>query len=437
MPISSGAMTPHLGTRRRLAILILAVAIAGVTVAVALPAGAAVTLSEVEAAQQALDEAAAALALSEAHLAEAASERTRLDSILARLAERESDLEDEASLHAQSVRARIARMYMVAQSGASQLVITDVASFSSRVAYLGAIAERDRSEVIDLAFTAADIVDLRAEVHEAIGHWEGEIATRSVVVAERRSVHDEVKTRFESLWEQWQREEAARQVALEAEIRRQEEELANQTTSTAGTVTTRPNSTTTTVIYPYVPSDGVEQWRSLVTEVFARWGLSQTKCATRDGVEFCVGSQVDNALNVMQCESGGNPMARNASSGASGLFQHLAFYWQYRVDRVRSLHPDKAGGLPADASIFNPEHNATVAALLVWESRETLLGNRSGGGWSPAVWPEFNFDRYDEVGRGYSVWGLGPGPWGHWSCGGHRGVYEGAWIHPWAQQQQP
>jgi hypothetical protein len=405
-------------------------------VVVALPAGAAVSLSEVEAAEQALDEAAVALATAEADLDEAESERTRLDSMLARLADRESDLEDEASYHAQSVRARIARMYMVAQSGASQLVVTDVASFSSRVAYLGAIAERDRSEVIDLAFTAADVVHLRAEVQEAIGHWEGEIASRSVVVAERRSVHDEVRTRFESLREQWQREEAARQAALEAEIRRQEEELASQTTSTSGTVTTGPNSTTTTVIYPFVPSEGVEQWRSLVSEVFGRWGLDQTKCATRDGVEFCVGSQVDNALNVMQCESGGNPMARNSSSDASGLFQHLPFYWQYRVDRVRSLHPDKSGGLPADASIFNPDHNATVAALLVWESRETLLGNRSGGGWSPAVWPEFNFDRYDEVGRGYSVWGLGPGPWGHWSCGARRGVYDGAWIHPWAQQQE-
>jgi hypothetical protein len=245
-----------------------------------------------------------------------------------------------------------------------------------------------------------------------------------------------VRARFQTLQEQWEREEAARQAALEAEIRRQEEELA-QSTTTAGTVPGGPTTTTTTVIYPYVPSQGVEQWRSLVTEVFARWGLDQTKCATRNGVEFCLGQQIDNALNVMQCESGGNPMARNPSSGASGLFQHLPYYWQYRVDRVRSLHPDKAAGMPANASIFNPEHNATVAALLVWESRETLLGNRGGGGWSPAVWPEFNFERYDEVGRGYSVWGLGPGPWGHWSCGAHRGVYEGSWIHPWAQQQQP
>lgn len=431
-------MTPPSGSsRRRLAAAFVAAAIAAVTVLAAVPAGAAVTMSEVEAAARAAEQAAADLAASEAQLVEAQDERARLDAILTRLAVRESDLADETSFQAQSVRERIARMYMVAQAGSSQLVVADVASFSSRVAYLGAIAERDRSEVIDLAFTAADVVALRFEVEEAIGHWEAEIADRAAVVAGRRSTHEEVTRRFETLKEQWEREEAARQAAIEAEIRRQEEELANQSTTTVGTVPPGATTTTTTVVYPYVPSQGVEQWRSLVTEVFSRWGLDQTKCATRNGIEFCVGQQVDNALNVMQCESGGNPMARRSSSGASGLFQHLQYYWQYRVDRVRSLHPDKAGGMPADASIFHPEYNTTVAALLVWESRETLLGNRGGGGWSPAVWPEFNFDRYDEVGRGYSVWGLGPGPWGHWSCGASRGVYQGSWIHPWAQQQQP
>ena len=139
----------------------------------------------------------------------------------------------------------------------------------------------------------------------------------------------------------------------------------------------------------------------------------------------------------MDCESGGNPMAKNPSSGTSGLFQNHPYYWQYRVDRIRAYHADKEPDLPADASIFNPEYNTAVAALLVWESRETLLGNRGGGGWSPAVWPEFNFDRYEEVGRGYSVWGLGPGPWGHWTCGGYRGIWVGSWIHPWAEQQTP
>ena len=410
-----------------------------VTTILALPphALAEVTLGEVAAAEEAARVAADALDEAQRRLADARGEKRRLDAMLTRLDSRQVDLESEASAQAESVRRRIARMYMVAQAGSTQLVVDDVASFSSRVAYLGAIAERDRSEVVDIAFTTADLLDLRGEVEDAIVHWDEEIAARARAVEERQSSHAEAQDRFVELQAQWELEEAARQAALEAEIRRQEEELAAQLASSTTTPAAGPTTTTTTVSYPYVPSAGVEQWRGTVTEVFARWGLDQTKCATRDGVEFCVGPQIDNALKVIECESGGNPMAENSSSGTAGLFQNHPYYWQYRVDRIRAYHADKEPNLPADASIFNPEHNTSVAALLVWESRETLLGNRGGGGWSPAVWPEFNFDRFESVGRGYSVWGLGPGPWGHWSCGSYRGAWAGSWIHPWAQQREP
>ena len=427
---------PLLRTGRRLAVLCLVAAVTGSVLLVALPADArAITLSEVAAAEEAAEQAAAALAEAEAALAEARGERDRLEAMLGRVAVRESELQEAASVQAESVRQRIVRMYMVGRTDTTLLLVGRADSFSSRVAYLGAIADRDRSEVIDIAFTTADAVALRAEVQGAIGHWDSEIDARAEVVAARRAAHADVAARFESLQAQWEREEAARQAAFEAELRRQEQELADQLTTTTGPAAT--TTTTTTISYPWVPSAGVEQWRSLVTEVLARWGLDRAKCAARDGVEFCVGPQIDNALQVMECESGGNPMAYNSSSGTSGLFQNHPYYWQGRVDRIRAYHRDKEPDLPADASIFNPEYNISVAALLVWESRETLLGNRSGGGWSPAVWPEFNFERYESVGRGYSVWGLGPGPWGHWSCGAHRDIYQGSWIHPWAQQREP
>ena len=405
---------------------------AATTLAVALPAAASVTLAEIAAAEQAAEEAAAALEAAEDRLAEAQAERRRLEDMLTRLDSREDALADEAEIQDQTIRLRIARMYMVAQAGSTQFVVEDVESFTSRLAYLGAIAERDRAEVIDVAVTAADVMSLRSEVQGAIGHWDAEIASRTEQVEDQRTIHEEARDRWTGLQAQWELEEAARQ----AEIRRQEEELARQLANSTST-TAGPTTTSTTISYPYVPNAGVAQWRDMVTEVFARWGLDQTRCATRNGVEFCVGPQIDNALKVMECESNGNPMARNTSSGTSGLFQNHPVYWQGRVDRIRALHADKEPNLPADASIFNPEYNTSVAALLVWESRETLLGNRGGGGWSPAVWPEFNFDRYEDVGRGYSVWGLGPGPWGHWSCGSHRGVWTGSWIHPWAQQQTP
>ena len=81
---------------------------------------------------------------------------------------------------------------------------------------------------------------------------------------------------------------------------------------------------------------GVEQWRQLVAAYFSA-------------------SDIETALCVIDRESrGGNPNARNSSSGASGLFQHLPKYWADRSS--------KAGWEGAD--IFNPEANVAVAAWL-------------------------------------------------------------------------
>ena len=93
---------------------------------------------------------------------------------------------------------------------------------------------------------------------------------------------------------------------------------------------------------------GVEQWRSLVAAYFPA-------------------DQVERALRVMECESGGLASAKSRSSSASGLFQHLGKYWV-----ARSAAAGWAG-----ASIWDPTANVAVAAWLA----------RTGG-------------------------------WGHWSCRG-------------------
>lgn len=140
----------------------------------------------------------------------------------------------------------------------------------------------------------------------------------------------------------------------------------------------------------YQPGAGAEQWRPLVTEVFARWGLDETVCADPARAETCVPSQVDAAIQIMACESHGIPFSVNVTSGVTGLFQHRLQYWQARVERVRQQFPE----FPVDASPFEPEHDAMVAALLVWESRGALLRNLADG-------------------RPMSD---GPSPWSHWSC---------------------
>lgn len=70
----------------------------------------------------------------------------------------------------------------------------------------------------------------------------------------------------------------------------------------------------------------VEQWRGLVSAYF---------------------SDVDRALCLMSYESGGNPNAKNPSSGAAGLFQVMPFWWEhYGGDR------------------YDPETNVRVASLI-------------------------------------------------------------------------
>ena len=117
-----------------------------------------------------------------------------------------------------------------------------------------------------------------------------------------------------------------------------------------------------------------DAWEDLIADVFANWEIED---------------QVDWAVEISWCESRGNVQAVNSMSGTAGLFQHRPIFWQDRVNRVLN-HPTFAPDFPADADPFDPVHNVTVAALLVWES---IPGNQTESGHKH-------------------------GPWGHWDgCG--------------------
>lgn len=88
---------------------------------------------------------------------------------------------------------------------------------------------------------------------------------------------------------------------------------------------------------PYGLPSSVERWRSLVEKYFKRQNVTW-------------------GLYIIKCESGGNPKAYNASSGASGLFQHLRRYW-----------PSRARGAGfAGKSPFFAEANIAAAAKLLY-----------------------------------------------------------------------
>ena len=89
----------------------------------------------------------------------------------------------------------------------------------------------------------------------------------------------------------------------------------------------------------------VARWRDLVTEHFAP-------------------SEVERAMQILECESHGDPLAKNPRSSAAGLFQFLRGTWDHVAAEVGLL--TYAEGGPYDAAA-----NVEAAAWLASE----------GGGW--------------------------------------------------------
>jgi len=151
--------------------------------------------------------------------------------------------------------------------------------------------------------------------------------------------------------------------AREAESRRQEDRKTTSTTSPApGTTsptttptTTLPSATTSTTSggggggWTFPPA--VEQWRGLVQQHFPA-------------------NRVDEALRIIQCESGGDTNALNPYSGAAGLFQFLPSTWATTAPKA---------GYPT-ASVFDPTANTASAAWLA--NRYQELGQYYWRAWS-------------------------------------------------------
>jgi soluble lytic murein transglycosylase-like protein len=93
----------------------------------------------------------------------------------------------------------------------------------------------------------------------------------------------------------------------------------------------------------------VERWRPMVADAIALNGGDD--------------DDVHRFLRIMQCESGGDPDAKNPNSSASGLMQHLTRFWDDRSTRA---------GYPG-ADVFDPEANIYTSAWLALTAAE--------GGW--------------------------------------------------------
>jgi hypothetical protein len=140
----------------------------------------------------------------------------------------------------------------------------------------------------------------------------------------------------------------------------------NTTKPSSGTTTTTkaPSTTTTTKApssgySPQWPADpggrqNVENWRSTVAKY---WPADRVDCV----------------LGIIYRESGGDPTARNSSSNALGLMQHLGKYWPSRAAG--------AGFVDSNGLIASPYNGAANIAAGKWVA--DWAEQHQGGWWKP------------------------------------------------------
>ncbi len=332
----------------------------------AVPASADVAQSDIRAAEAAAGEAAARLRDAEADLAAGQRHLDRLEGSLTSVADSLERQDDEITAGRAEARDRIARMYMTAGGAdtAGLLGVSNITDLPAHIAYLGALADQDREFVNQLTVTRADLERLQLTIEASIAEQEEVIAGLAGVVEQRRSEWEAAQAEVSSVAAQWQRQEEERRAREQAELRRQEEEALRQQQEEEqarieeealrqAALAAGAAAAAAATAVGWKPGAGVEPWRPLVQKYFPT-------------------EMVDDALSVMYCESKGDPLSLNRYSAASGLYQHLPYYWPSRSA--------SAGWEGAD--IFDPEANIAVTAWLV----------------------------------GRTIAGGNPDPWAHWVC---------------------
>jgi peptidoglycan hydrolase CwlO-like protein len=320
-------------------------------------AGAEVTRAEIGSAEAEAGTAVALLRSTQDRLDEAQRRRDLIADSLVRVGEQIVARELELGVGRERARERLAGMYMRADARGGLIVLSGraITDLPTQVAYLGALADEDREVISELAASRADLVRLTEEIRASLEAQEAVVADLAAEVETRIADVEAAQSRVDGLEAQWQREEEERRRRAEEERRRQEEEARRQAEAEEAArqeaEAALAAAAAAAAAEGWKPGAGVEPWRGLVRQYFPD-------------------RLVEEAMRVMKCESGGNPLAVNPYSGASGLFQHLPYYWPSRTE--------KAGWSGAD--IFDGEANIAVSAWLVDQSERA--GKDSWSHWS-------------------------------------------------------
>ncbi|NQV05975.1 transglycosylase SLT domain-containing protein [bacterium] len=287
---------------------------------------------------------------------EADDVRDRLEGLISRMVEADAHLADATVV----VRMRAGELYMAAGADHSVLVLGPDSGV--RFVYANAVYASARESVVVLEAAGKDLERVRSIVESEVERAGVAAVRLETAAATADAIVGDAERRYATLFAEWEAERAAIARA-EAAAASAAAAAATSTTSTttttttastgtttvSSTTTTIPGGTTTTTTQPEPVGGGtfrpdVERWRPLVGEYFRN-------------------RHVEQALSVMQCESGGDPKITNTSSGAAGLFQHIPRYWP---ERARAI------GMP-NASPYDAEANIAASAWLVQVSLDLDL----------------------------------------------------------------
>lgn len=124
-------------------------------------------------------------------------------------------------------------------------------------------------------------------------------------------------------------------------------------------------------IQPPCPEGLTQTWGVCVTDMARRWIpekylVSPVKARPETGVERWRGlvetywppGLVEWALRIIDCESHGNPSAKNVRSSAAGLFQFLRSTWDRGPAQALGFGSYDSG------AVYDPELNIRAAAWL-------------------------------------------------------------------------
>jgi peptidoglycan hydrolase CwlO-like protein len=193
---------------------------------VAVPVSAQVTTADIGTADQAVGEARARLEDARARLAEEERRLERVRESLDRIADRIAarDLAIEGGW--EEARERVARMYMTAGTGKrlGVMVGADV-GIGAQVAYLGALADREREFVLQLVASRTDLSRLAESVNANLTDQQLIVDDAAAAVSKRSDELAAAEGKAAEVRAQWQREEdERRRIAEEERSRREEEE---------------------------------------------------------------------------------------------------------------------------------------------------------------------------------------------------------------------